>query len=60
MISDEYELNVKQVENPQAYAWAGGKELASSKDFNELFVSKKMYEEHGHNICKQKFNICHD
>lgn len=60
MIPDEYELTVKQTENPRSYTWSGGKDLAASEHFSELSVTKKMYEEHGHNICRQKFNISQD
>jgi len=41
----------------QTYAWQGGKSLASGPDFDDLVVTKKMYEEHGHSICVKKFNI---
>ena len=57
LLSDEYEINVANIKNTDTYAWHGGKKLATSKDFNDLCVTKKMYDELGHNICKKKFNI---
>ena len=54
---DEYDLNVQVANDAFDYAWQGGKMLAQSTEFDELVVSKKAYEEHGHNICKEKFNI---
>jgi len=57
LISDEYELNIKAMQEANTYAWKGGQSLASSSDFDDLIVTKKMYEEHGHSICIKKFNI---
>lgn len=57
LILDEYELNVQLAENVFDYAWKGGSALANSSEFDQIVVSKKLYEEHGHNICKEKFNI---
>lgn len=58
LIKDEYVLNVIQEGDSIAYGWEGGKRLAScSTDFNKLVINKKTYEEHGHSICKEKFNI---
>ena len=55
LISDDFDLNVVLANDAQ-YAWAGGQILANSTDFNHLIVTKKLYEEFGHNICKQKFD----
>lgn len=60
LISDDYELNVvcdsqKYID----YAWQGGKLLAESTEFDELVVTKKSYDEFGHNLCKKKFDILH-
>lgn len=57
LVSDEYELVVTQMPDVQTYAWEGGKCLAASSDFSDLVVTKRMYDEHGHNICLKKFNI---
>ena len=58
MIPDKFELNVHS-NNDEALSciWNGGKMLANSKDFSYLVVTKKMYEEHGHSICKKKFDL---
>jgi actin-related protein len=55
LISDELDLNVYSVNDAQ-YAWYGGQMLANSVDNASLVVKKASYEEHGHNICKQKFD----
>ena len=57
LISDEYELVINELEGAQTYAWFGGKHLSNNADFDDLVVSKKAYDEQGHSICKQKFNI---
>ncbi len=35
----------------------GRTKLANSHEFNDLIISKKSYEETGHVVCKEKFNI---
>lgn len=58
MISDDYELNIIAEESDKlTYAWKGGKLLANSQELNDLLISKKTYEEHGHSICKKKFDL---
>lgn len=57
LVSDEYEVIVNQMKNVQTYAWEGGKKMSQDADFSNLVVTKKMYDEQGHNICKLKFNI---
>jgi actin-related protein len=58
MIPDEYDLNVNHEESDAfSCIWNGGKSLANGKDFNDLVVSKKLYEEYGHSICKKKFDL---
>ena len=57
MVSEEFDLNLKLSNEVVSYPWQGGQKLANSNDFEDLVVSKKQYEEHGHNICKSKFNI---
>ena len=58
MIPTDYELNLSLIKGKElTTTWLGGKELANSKDFNELCITRKMYEEYGHSICKNKFDI---
>ena len=58
LILDEYDLNIQQATDVFDYAWQGGKLLANTQnDFDQLCVSKKAYEENGHSVCKEKFNI---
>ena len=60
LISDDYELNVEcDAKKYVDYAWHGGKLLANNTDFNDLVVTKKSYDEFGHNLCKKKFDILH-
>lgn len=39
------------------YAWEGGKLLAHSPDYEEMLVSREEYEENGHVVCEEKFDI---
>ena len=55
LISDDFDLNVYSANETQ-YAWYGGQMLVNSVDYNHLLVTRKQYEEFGHNICKQKFD----
>jgi len=51
-------LNIQVATDVFSYAWQGGAKLASnSTEFNDLIISKKLYEETGHTVCKEKFNI---
>jgi len=56
LIPDEYDLNVFSASESQ-YAWYGGQLLAESGEYNNIVVTRKAYEEYGHDLCKQKFNI---
>ena len=60
LIGDDYDLGVHLAkEDALTYAWQGGREMAGgeSSDFAQLVVSKKLYEEHGSNICKERFEL---
>lgn len=43
--------------SPVCYAWEGGKLLAHSPDFDEMVVTREEYEENGHCVCEDKFDI---
>lgn len=43
--------------SPICYAWEGGKLLAHSPDYDEMVVTRDDYEENGHCICEEKFDI---
>uniref|UniRef100_A0A3Q3JV91 Actin-related protein 6 n=1 Tax=Monopterus albus TaxID=43700 RepID=A0A3Q3JV91_MONAL len=43
--------------NPICYAWEGGKLLAHNPDYDEMVVTREDYEENGHCICEEKFDI---
>ncbi len=57
MIPDEYELKVSVSEDPVNEAWYGGKLLASNSDYEDLLVTRKMYEEDGHAITRERFEL---
>ncbi|XP_014782503.1 actin-related protein 6 [Octopus bimaculoides] len=57
MIPIEYDLRVTMPDNPQTYAWHGGAKLASDPKFSSMVVTKQQYEEYGHSICADKFNV---
>ncbi|XP_068452641.1 actin-related protein 6 isoform X2 [Clinocottus analis] len=48
---------VLQPANPVCYSWEGGRLLALSPDYDELVVTRDDYEENGHFICEEKFDI---
>lgn len=43
--------------SPICYSWEGGKQLAYSPDYDEIVVTREDYEENGHCICEEKFDI---
>ena len=43
--------------SPISYPWEGGKILADNPDFDEMVVTRDDYEENGHFICEEKFDI---
>lgn len=43
--------------SPVCYAWEGGKLLAHNPDYDEMVVMREDYEENGHCICEEKFDI---
>ncbi|XP_032437054.1 actin-related protein 6 isoform X1 [Xiphophorus hellerii] len=50
-------VNVFLPENPVCYSWEGGKLLAHSPDYDEMVVMREDYEENGHIVCEEKFDI---
>uniref|UniRef100_A0A669E036 Actin related protein 6 n=1 Tax=Oreochromis niloticus TaxID=8128 RepID=A0A669E036_ORENI len=44
-------------QHPVCYAWEGGKLLAHNPDYDEMVVMREDYEENGHCICEEKFDI---
>ncbi|KAF7646654.1 hypothetical protein LDENG_00184060 [Lucifuga dentata] len=43
--------------NPICFSWEGGKLLAQNPDYDEMVVTREDYEENGHCICEEKFDI---
>ncbi|XP_061577519.1 actin-related protein 6 [Cololabis saira] len=43
--------------NPVCYSWEGGKLLAHNPDYDDMVVMREDYEENGHFICEEKFDI---
>ena len=56
-IPEEYDLNVNVPENPLTHAWEGGVTVAKQPDLKSLMVTKQEFEEYGHSICYDKFDI---
>ncbi|XP_056138130.1 actin-related protein 6 [Lampris incognitus] len=50
-------VSVLQPPNPICYPWEGGKLLARNPDYDEMVVTRQDYEENGHFICEEKFDI---
>uniref|UniRef100_A0A673G1Y0 Actin-related protein 6 n=1 Tax=Sinocyclocheilus rhinocerous TaxID=307959 RepID=A0A673G1Y0_9TELE len=43
--------------SPICYPWEGGKLLAENPDFEEMVVTREDYEENGHYVCEEKFDV---
>jgi len=43
--------------SPITYAWEGGVQLANDPDFDKMVVTKEEFEEYGHSICQEKFDV---
>lgn len=43
--------------SPITYAWEGGCMLANTEDYKKMAVTREQYEEHGHTICSETFDI---
>ncbi|XP_059190291.1 actin-related protein 6 [Centropristis striata] len=50
-------VSVIEPVNPICYSWEGGKLLSHSPDYDEIVVTRDEYEENGHFICEEKFDI---
>ncbi|CAL1591942.1 unnamed protein product [Knipowitschia caucasica] len=44
-------------DNPITYSWEGGKLLAQNPDYEEMVVTRDDFEENGHCVCEEKFDI---
>ncbi|XP_047658631.1 actin-related protein 6 isoform X1 [Tachysurus fulvidraco] len=53
----EFDVSVIQPQNPICYPWTGGKLLAENPDFEDMVVTREDYEENGHYVCEEKFDI---
>ncbi|TSK28083.1 Actin-related protein 6 [Bagarius yarrelli] len=53
----EFDVSVIQPQNLICYAWEGGKLLAENPDFEDMVVTREDYEENGHYVCEEKFDI---
>uniref|UniRef100_A0A6I8PDT1 Actin related protein 6 n=1 Tax=Ornithorhynchus anatinus TaxID=9258 RepID=A0A6I8PDT1_ORNAN len=53
----DYEVSVVLPENPITYSWEGGKLISENDDFEDMVVTRDDYEENGHCICEEKFDI---
>lgn len=43
--------------SPITYAWEGGKLISENDDFEDMVVTREDYEENGHSVCEEKFDI---
>ncbi|RIB07902.1 actin-like protein ARP6 [Gigaspora rosea] len=53
----EFEVKVGIPEDPITYAWHGGRQFASTPEFDERLVTRSEYMEYGSNICLRKFGL---
>ncbi|KDR12327.1 actin-related protein 6 [Zootermopsis nevadensis] len=54
---DHVDVRVTLPANPVTYAWQGGASLQQDPEFFNMTVSREEYEEEGHNLCFEKFDI---
>ncbi|KAK3578879.1 hypothetical protein CHS0354_010239 [Potamilus streckersoni] len=57
MAPTEFDISMTLPKNPVTYAWEGGVQLANDKDFEKMLVTREQFEEYGHNICLEKFDV---
>ncbi|XP_052240121.1 actin-related protein 6-like isoform X2 [Dreissena polymorpha] len=57
MAPDEFDISITSSKNPVTYAWEGGVQLANDPNFHKLVVTRAEFEEHGHNICMERFEV---
>ncbi|XP_062245148.1 actin-related protein 6 isoform X2 [Platichthys flesus] len=50
-------VSVLQPADPICHSWEGGKLLAHNPDYDEMVVTREDYEEHGHCVCEDKFDL---
>jgi actin-related protein 6 len=43
--------------SPITYSWEGGKLISENDDFEDMVVTREDYEENGHSVCEEKFDI---
>lgn len=54
---DHYDVNVTLAQNPETYAWEGGKYLFRDPDFYSFCMTKEEYEEEGKSLAFERFDI---
>ncbi|XP_041352519.1 actin-related protein 6-like isoform X2 [Gigantopelta aegis] len=54
---DEYDVHVTLPKKPMTYAWEGGTMLAGDPNFSRLVVTRQEYDEYGHSICSERFDV---
>lgn len=50
-------VSILMPENPITYSWEGGKLLAHNPDYDEMVVTRDDFEENGHCVCEETFDI---
>ncbi|XP_055011374.1 actin-related protein 6 isoform X2 [Boleophthalmus pectinirostris] len=50
-------VSILMPENPITYPWEGGKLLAQNPDYEEMVVTRDDFEENGHCVCEEKFDV---
>ncbi|KAK3098322.1 hypothetical protein FSP39_018389 [Pinctada imbricata] len=57
MAPHDIDIKVTLPENPITYAWEGGCMLAKDPSMKRLVITREEYDEHGHSICFDKFDV---
>ncbi|BFZ09744.1 hypothetical protein BsWGS_12783 [Bradybaena similaris] len=57
MANDDMDVGISTAKNPITYAWHAGCDFSLDPTFPSLCVSRHDYEEYGHSVCTNKFNV---
>ncbi|GAB6018585.1 Actin- protein 6 [Chamberlinius hualienensis] len=57
MCPEDYDVNVTLPKNSITYAWEGGVHYLKNPDLKRFTVTKKDYNEYGHNICFERYDV---
>jgi len=54
---EDYDVNVSLAKNPITNAWEGGVHCSKNSEMTRFAVTRKDYNEYGHNICSERYDV---